>query len=139
MVHLASGFARQRNRLGTFACTTSVGPGATNLVTGAAGATNDCLRPVSRFYDRIERPEQLIPAALEAMRVLTDPAETGAVTLALPEDVQVRGIRLPGRVPAAARVEGRPTATGTRGPGPLRRADPARAAAVDCRGRWRHL
>jgi 3D-(3,5/4)-trihydroxycyclohexane-1,2-dione acylhydrolase (decyclizing) len=131
MVHMASGFARQRNRLGTFACTTSVGPGATNLVTGAALATinrlpvlllpgdtfagrrphpvlqqlevahdatisvNDCLRPVSRFYDRIERPEQLIPAALEAMRVLTDPAETGAVTLALPEDVQIEALPFP--------------------------------------------
>jgi 3D-(3,5/4)-trihydroxycyclohexane-1,2-dione acylhydrolase (decyclizing) len=131
MVHIAAGYARQRNRLGTFACTTSVGPGATNMVTGAAAATinrlpvlllpgdtfatrtphpvlqmlevphdatvsvNDCLRPVSRYFERIERPEQLVAAALEAMRVLTDPADTGAVTLALPEDVQAEAHAYP--------------------------------------------
>src|SRR5881227_2833922 len=124
MVHVAAGYARQRNRLATLACTTSVRPGATNMVTGAALATvnrlpvlllpgdtfagrnvapvlqqleseqtqdisvNDCFRPVSRYFDRIWRPEQLLPAALSAMRVLTSQADTGAVTLALPQDVQ---------------------------------------------------
>ena len=124
MVHASVGFARMRNRLQTFACTASIGPGSTNMVTGAALATinripvlllpsdffatraaspvlqeledprsydvsvNDAFRPVSRFWDRINRPEQLPSALLAAMRVLTDPAETGAVTLALPQDVQ---------------------------------------------------
>ncbi|MDX6331061.1 MAG: hypothetical protein QOI83_3444 [Streptomycetaceae bacterium] len=124
MVHAAVGYARQSNRLAAHAVTTSIGPGATNLVTGAALATvnrlpvlllpgdsfatrpaepvlqqlehpvsgdisvNDALRPVSRYFDRVTRPEALIPAALQAMRVLADPVETGAVTLALPQDVQ---------------------------------------------------
>ncbi|MBT2384785.1 3D-(3,5/4)-trihydroxycyclohexane-1,2-dione acylhydrolase (decyclizing) [Streptomyces sp. ISL-11] len=131
MVHAAVGYARQSDRLAAHAVTTSIGPGATNLVTGAALATvnripvlllpgdtfatrpadpvlqqlehpgagdisvNDCLRPVSRYFDRIVRPEALIPAALQAMRVLADPAETGAVTLALPQDVQAEAYDWP--------------------------------------------
>jgi 3D-(3,5/4)-trihydroxycyclohexane-1,2-dione acylhydrolase (decyclizing) len=131
MVHAASGFARMKNRLATLACTTSIGPGATNLVTGAALATvnrlpvlllpgdvfasrrpdpvlqqlevpsrgdvsvNDSLQPVSRYFDRIERPEQVIPAAVSAMRVLVNQAETGAVTLAFPQDVQAEAYDYP--------------------------------------------
>lgn len=124
MVHTALGFAKASNRLSTLACTASIGPGATNMITGAATATvdripvlllpgdtfanrrqgtvlqqlehpveldvsvNDCFRPVSRFFDRIARPEQLLATLPEAFRVLLDPAETGAVTIALHQDAQ---------------------------------------------------
>ncbi|HVD89094.1 MAG TPA: 3D-(3,5/4)-trihydroxycyclohexane-1,2-dione acylhydrolase (decyclizing), partial [Jatrophihabitantaceae bacterium] len=131
MVHAAAGFARMNNRLQALACTASIGPGSTNMVTGAAGATinripvlllpsdifatratgpvlqeleeprsfdvsvNDAFRPISRFFDRINRPEQLPSALLAAMRVLTDPADTGAVTIAMPQDVQAEAFDWP--------------------------------------------
>ncbi|MFC9914545.1 3D-(3,5/4)-trihydroxycyclohexane-1,2-dione acylhydrolase (decyclizing) [Streptomyces sp. NPDC127197] len=131
MVHASVAYAKMRDRLATFACTASTGPGSTNMITGAALATtnripvlllpsdmfatraadpvlqqledtrggdvtvNDAFRAVSKYFDRIARPEQLIPAALAAMRVLTDPVETGAVTLALPQDVQAEAYDWP--------------------------------------------
>ena len=131
MVHTATAFAKMANRLRTLACTTSIGPGATNMITGAAVATinrlpvlllpgdifarrnvapvlqqlessatqdisvNDCFKPVARYWDRIERPEQILTALPAAMRVLTSPAETGAVVLSLPQDVQAEAFDYP--------------------------------------------
>ena len=131
LVHAATAFAKQKNRLGIYACTSSIGPGATNMITGAATATvnripvlllpgdsfssrqpdpvlqqietlwdhtinaNSAFKPVSRYWDRIERPEQLMVAVLNAMRVLTDPVETGAVTLCLPQDTQAEAYDYP--------------------------------------------
>jgi len=130
-VHIATAYAKMNNRLSTFVCISSIGPGATNMVTGAACATinrlpvllipgdifatrnvapvlqqlessstqdisvNDCFRPVSKYWDRIYRPEQLITSLQEVMRVLTSPAETGAVTLAIPQDVQAEAFDFP--------------------------------------------
>jgi 3D-(3,5/4)-trihydroxycyclohexane-1,2-dione acylhydrolase (decyclizing) len=131
MVHTASAFAKTSNRLRTLVCTTSIGPGATNMVTGAAVATvnrlpvlllpgdifarrdvapvlqqlespgsqdvsvNDCFKPVARYWDRIQRPEQILTALPAAMRILTSPSETGAVVLALPQDVQAEAFDYP--------------------------------------------
>lgn len=134
MVHMATGYAKMKNRLGTLACTTSIGPGATNMITGAATATvnrlpvlclpsdifasrrtgpvlqqlessfswdhsaSDAFKAVSKYWDRINRPDQLPTALLEAMRTLTSPADTGAVTISLPQDVQAEAWDFPDRL-----------------------------------------
>lgn len=134
MVHAAAAFAKATRRRSTLACTASIGPGSTNMITGAAGATinrlpvlllpsdyfvtrrqgtvlqqlehrssgdvsvNDCFRVVCQFFDRISRPEQLVTALPEAMRILTNPEETGAVAISLPQDIQAQAYSFPGQL-----------------------------------------
>ena len=151
MVHAAIGFARANHLLSTLACTASIGPGSTNLLTGAATATvnrvpvlllpsdtfvapatrsgdagagapapgrpqtvNDAFRPLSAFFDRIARPEQLLASLPEALRVLLDPAETGAVTLSLHQDVQAEAFDFPAQLLRAAHLAGHPPPAGGR-------------------------
>ena len=151
MVHTAAAYARQKDRLQAWAVTASIGPGSTNMLTGAALATinrlpvlllpsdtfadpgqrtrccrnsncphrrrvtvNDAFRPLSRFFDRVWRPEQLPSALLGAMRVLTDPVETGAATIALPAGRAGRGVRLAGIAVRRTGLARRPAAAGAR-------------------------
>ena len=161
-VHAATAYSKVKNRLQTFACISSIGPGATNMITGAATATinrlpvlllpgdifarrnvapvlqqlewtqsqdvsvNDCFRPVSKYWDRINRPDQLLTALPEALRVLTSPAETGAVTLALPQDVQTEAYDYP--IASSASASGISCATGLTGLRLLRAVEMIRAS-----------
>ena len=176
MVHAAAAFAKATFRMRAMVCTSSIGPGATNMVTGAASrddkpraclvaagryfcpaqcragtcnnwnrrqtqdiSVNDCFKPVSRYWDRIQRPEQLLTSLPEAMRVLTSPAETGTVTLCLPQDVQAEAFDFPEEffrkrvwlVPRS-RCDEKSLAA-------CRGMDSCCKSTTDCCGRWRAL